>query len=183
MRLISQKMGLRPIGIVLLLWSFSAQVHAAMDWTFSTNNTTGAPGSTVGWGYTITNLDTVNWLSLTGLSVDPFLHGTPQLIFDYPNIAPNSSLSVPYDGSAGLYQFTWDANAPLGYTHSGLFTLSAEWYIGEPYMGGVFVGVAPERSASYTATATVVPLPAAWMLFASGFAGLALLRRRRISQG
>lgn len=181
MRLISQKTLSRSISVTLLLWIFSAQVHAATDWSFSTNNTAGAPGATVGWGYTITNFDSVNWLSLTGLSVDPFIHGTPQLLFDYPAIAPGSSLSVSYDGINGLYQFTWDSNAPLGFTNSGQFTLSADWYNGDPFAGGSFIDVAPERSASYTAT--VVPLPAAWVLLTSGLAGLALSRRRKNTEG
>jgi hypothetical protein len=177
MRLNTQRTVLRLCGTAMLLVVCIPQAYAASFWSFNTNDTAGAPGTTVGWDYTISNLDSMDWLSLTGLNVDPFLHGTPQLLFDFPIIAPSATLTVPYDGTNGLYELTWDGTAPMGFVNTGKFTLSADWYNGDPLTSGSFIAAAGDQSVTYRAT--VVPVPAAWVLFASGLAGLTAFRRRK----
>jgi hypothetical protein len=45
----------------------------------------GPAGSTVGWGYAITNSALNDWLLMTGLSAGSFLNGTPDSsLFDFP---------------------------------------------------------------------------------------------------
>lgn len=145
-------------------------------WDFSTIPANGAvsgpPGSTVKWDYHISNTNTNYWLLITVLGVDSFQHGDPYDAFDYPSIAPGSSA----DGT--LYEFTWYATAPVGFTNSGLFTLSAEFYDRDPFDGGSFVSSAGDDiSKPYTANA--VPVPPSIFLMASGLVGIWYLRRLR----
>jgi hypothetical protein len=115
----------------------------------------GPAGSTVGWGYSITNNDTTDWLVTTDLTAGTFTNGTPDpSLFDFPDIAPGATVTVPYDPTtgAGLFGLTWNANAPIGFTDSGLFTLSAEWWSGDPLAGGSFLQAAADETAAYSAT-------------------------------
>src|SRR5207249_1049270 len=64
----------------------------------SSGDVAGPAGSTVGWGYTITNSALNDWLVMTGLSAGSFLNGTPDSsFFDFPILAPQTTLSVPFD--------------------------------------------------------------------------------------
>lgn len=140
---------------------------------------TGTPGSTVGWGYTITNQSANYWLMVTGLSADVFLYGTPNsFVFDFPILAPGATLTVPYDplGPFGLFEFTWDPTAPIGFTNTGTFTVSAEFWTDDPFAGGAFFDSAADQSAAYSVT--VVPEPSTFLLLATGLAGLALRKKR-----
>jgi hypothetical protein len=183
-----QRYLLLVLGMVLLLGRPSA--YAIPDWTFEMipmdGSVAGPPGSTVGWGYTISNPDPLNWLAPWNVSADSFMNGSPNLIFDFPLVAPLTTVTVPYDGINGFYQLTWDASAPVGFTNSGLFIVSADWYDADPFAGGNFLEAAPDRTALYSASVVSaapapVPEPAIWLLMASGFAGLALWRRRSAS--
>ena len=151
----------------------------------------GPPGSTVGWGYTFTNQSTSNWLVLTGVNADVFQHGTPSAaLFDFPVLAPTTTLTVAYDpiNGFGLFEFTWDPNAPVGFTNSGIFIVNAEWWSGDPFAGGSFVSFATDQSDAYSATvtpSTAVPEPSSLLFMLTGLAGVAMrkasaLRRARM---
>jgi hypothetical protein len=140
----------------------------------------GAPGSTIGWGYEITNNDTTSWLATTGLEADAFARATPNSsLFDFPVVEPGQTLSVPYDGNNGLYELTWDANAPGGFINSGIFTLRVEWY-DNPDLNGLPLQSAEDQvgySAKVTGSQVPVPEPASILLMASGLIGCAVLRK------
>src|SRR5690349_3652445 len=91
---------------------------AAMADTYSFNvlppDVTGPADSTVGWGYEISNQSTTSWLEVTTLNAGVFEHGITNSLFDFPIIAPLTTVSVTFDpiNSIGLYELTWDANAP-----------------------------------------------------------------------
>ena len=171
----------------LLIVSGTQDVFASppdpQDFSFSTfpaSDIFGPPGSTVGWGYTITNLDTSDYLSFSNanLSADVFTDGTPLSLFDFPTIAPGATLTVSFDETSGtgLYQFTWDPSAPPGDSNSGLFLLSgAEFDTAD----GMKVADAPDHSTPYLVTdsATVVPEPSTLPLFALGIAVIVFLRK------
>src|ERR1039458_9152866 len=108
----------------------------------------GAPGSTVGWGYTITNQSSTLWLVTTAMNSGPFVSSSPDLLFDFPVIDPGATVTVAYDPSigAGLYDLVWDTSAPPGFSNSGDFTLSADWWTGDPSGTGVFLANAPDVS-------------------------------------
>lgn len=160
---------------------------AANTYTFSVppaENVSGPSGlfTLTGWGYTLQNQSSSDWLVTTSLNADPFQHATPQLIFDFPDLAPGASVTVPYDPltPAGLYQILWDQNAPAGVVDSGMFTLSAEWWSGDPTSGGTLIAAAPDASQPYTATLT--PEPATMILIALSlplFGVIGVRRRRR----
>jgi hypothetical protein len=153
----------------------------------------GLPGSTVGWGYTVTNT-TAEWIQTMSLNSDAFQMGSPNLIFDFPAVGPSSSVTLDFDmtGTAscalppcGLYELTWDNTAPLGFTNSGTFTLSSDFYSAEPGTPGAMdLGSAPDASAAYSATVSspsAVPEPSALSLLVSALAcGAAVRFGRRV---
>jgi len=93
----------------------------ADSYTFSTIPSNGAiggaPGETVGWGYSLTNNSLIEWLVTVGISADSFSNGVPTFLFDFPVLSPSSSVFEAYDPSvgAGLMSFTWDSSAPPGF--------------------------------------------------------------------
>lgn len=129
----------------------------------------GPQGSTVGWGYSLTNKSATDWLVTTAVNSDPFLFGSPTLLFDFPDLAPGGTASVPFDKGAGtgLYQLTWDSSAPLDFSNFGTFTLSAQWWTGDPLKGGAFLQNAPDSTQAYFATVsqtTAIPEPSPLVL-------------------
>ena len=142
----------------------------------------GAPGSTIGWGYTITNLDPTNWLETTALNADLFQQATPNaFLFDLPIIAPGATVTESYTpGLSGLYELTWDVTAPGGFVNSGSFILSGDWYDGDPLSGGAFLDSAIDQSTPYSATVSPglvpVPEPATSLLLALAIGSLVVWR-------
>src|SRR5262249_62104 len=149
-----------PIFATLLLVLPVATLSAAAAdlYTFALlpndGDVSGIAGSTVGWGYSITNESTTDWLVTTDLNADLFLFGTPDLIFDFPDLAPLATVSAPFDPNSGvgLYEFTWDPAAPPDFANFGTFTLSAEWWNGDPLNGGHFLSAASDENAPYFAS-------------------------------
>ena len=141
-------------------------------------------GVETGWGYSLHNESSSLWLVTTDLTAGTFQHATPDLIFDFPDLAPGATVAVPYDPftPAGLYQIGWDTDTPPGFVNSGSFRLTAEWWNGDPLAGGTFVSAAPSASQSYTAA--LAPEPATLGL-AAGFLsvfGIVCSLRRRVAR-
>ena len=143
----------------------------------------GAPGTTIGWGYEITNSSPTYWLLATDVHASaPFLYGiATSSPFEYPALALLSSVSVLYDGISGLADLTWDTNAPAGFSNVGKFILSASYYDGDPFNGGNYIADAGVHDAAYQATISPAPVPevSTWqslsMLMLLG--GLLIVRR------
>jgi len=154
-------------ALLLLLASGSAFAEAiSLTLIPAAGDVFGPAGSTIGWGYTITN-DTSNWLVTMALSADVFQNGTPDTFFDFPVLAPGTSATVDFAADvSGLYQLTWDDTAPTGFVNSGTFVLSSDYFDGDPSMGGKDIGLAPDLTAAYSAT--VSPEPPVALLFSSG---------------
>ena len=140
-------------------------------------------GQTVGWGYTIQNLSTAYWYMATGLTSSSFTYATANpngAIFDYPILAPSApAVTVPYQysvtGSTGLFEIKWNTGLQYNTHETGFFTLSGDFYNGNPLASGTYVGAAPDVSTLYDASA---PEPLSLLLFVTGF-GVALLARKR----
>ena len=147
----------RSATMALLCIALLASATASADiysFTVLPNDVAGTAGSTVGWGYTISNQSLTSWLVITTLNAGAFDHGTPNSLFDFPDIAPGASVTVGFDaaGLAGIYELTWDTSAPAGFVNSGFFDLSAQWWDGDPLAGGNFLSSALDESAAYSAT-------------------------------
>jgi len=119
-------------------------------------NVSGAAGSLVGWGYSLTNDSSADWFLATNLNSDSFSNCTPTSLFDFPDVAPGAIVTEAFDSvnSIGLYELQWDPSAPVGFVNSGDFTLSGKWYDGDPFNGGTFIADATDTELPYTATVT-----------------------------
>ncbi|MGH9814850.1 MAG: hypothetical protein ACRD6I_02110 [Candidatus Acidiferrales bacterium] len=151
--------GIAALAAVFLL----APAAQADSWTLALAPPGGAisgpAGSTIGWGFTVTNQSATNWLMLTGITADLFQQATPDAsIFSFPILAPMSTLSVAYNAATfeGIFQITWDATAPVGFTNLGVFIVTGEFWDADPFAGGGFVSLALDQSAAYSATSVTV---------------------------
>ena len=172
---------------ILLALCVSALPALAADvYTFSLlgpENVSGPGGvpTLTGWGYAIQNHSSTDWLVTTNLTAGTFLHATPQLLFDFPDLAPGATVTVPYNPvppAAGLYQILWDQDAPPGFVNSSNFTLSTQWWSGDPTNGGSLIDTAPSISEPYTATLTPEPGSKELVPFALLLLGVTRILRR-----
>jgi hypothetical protein len=136
-------------------------------------NVAGSAGSLVGWGYSISNQSASDWFLATNLNSDSFSDGMPTLLFDFPEVAPGTAVTEAFDAvnSIGLYELQWDPSAPAGFVNSGDFTLSGQWYDGDPFSGGNLINDAPDTLAPYAAgvaSSVTTPEPAGFSLIAIG---------------
>lgn len=169
-------------SLLLSVFLTAIPVMAADVYTFTVPDaiTVSTPaGLTTGWGYTLQNDSSSLWLVTTNLSVGSFQHATPDLLFDFPDLAPGATVTVPFNPvtGTGLYQITWDTNTPAGFVNSGNFILSAQWWNGDPTGSGTFVENAPTATQPYSATPT--PEPATIALMALSVLLLAVPRALR----
>ena len=181
----------KPLLVAGLFFSLTCPVSAGVIFTLlpADGNVSGVPGSLVSWGYSLTNTDSSNWFATTNLNSDSFANGTPTLLFDFPILAPSTTVTEAFDpvNSIGLFELQWDVSAPIGFVNSGNFTLSGEWWDGDPLNGGNFIAAAPDIALPYSATVTeggtaTVPDPSSWLLCLTtllAFACRRLLVRRR----
>ncbi len=145
----------------------------------------GPAGSTVGWGYSITNDSSTDYLTLTGVDSDLFLatDGTPDAsIFDFPVLAPLQTITEDYDPIAfvGLFQFTWNSGLPVGTTETGNFTVYAQFCDSADLSN---CGDTVSESAAYTATvspsgAVATPEPSTILLLSTALFALGIYSRR-----
>jgi hypothetical protein len=170
-----------------LFFSLTCPVSAGVVLTLlpSDGNIFGAPGSLVGWGYSLTNTDSSNWFMSTNLNSDSFSNGTPTPLFDFPILAPGDAVTESFDSvnSIGLFELLWDGSVPVGFVNSGNFTLSGEWWDGDPLNGGSFIAVAPDVALPYSATvvegSSAVPEPSGCWLCLGALVAMACRRQPR----
>ena len=128
---------------------------------------TGAPGSTIGWGYSITDTST-NWLQPLGLSATAFGNLNPTAIFDFPAIAPGQTVTETFSTSTlngpcaslpcGFYEVAIP-NGTSPETVTGMFTISSDYYDGDPNAGGSDIGPAADLSSDFAVTVAPSTVP------------------------
>ena len=178
---------------ILLLAASSAGIASADLTLLPTPDITGTPGSTIGWGYTITNTSS-DWLETTGLTAPSFPFGTPVAIFDYPVVAPNSSVTETFSTTTlnngctllpcGIYEITLPVTLPSNPTISGSFDVTTELFDSDPLtnLNASDLGAGPTLSADFQVSeipGSPVPEPREYgLLLAFGLALIALRLQR-----
>ena len=154
----------------------------------------GAAGSTVGWGFTLTN--DVNWIEVVQAQFcldsplnNPCFLASAQfvdIISNPPNdviVGPSGSVSQIYAplSNLGLGSFLISPGAAVGSFVAGNILLTYNVFDADPNAGGNQIGFnqAISASARVTVTATALPEPATWGLAGIGLAGLVARRLRR----
>lgn len=170
--------------LALAVLAFASSLATADNLTYTFNvippsgNIIGAPGATVGWGYSITNNSSSEDLVTTALNAGSFFFGTPVSFFDFPIIAPSATVTENFVANTmGLYQETFLRNLPPGSSDTGVFTLSAE-FCSDPNNPGTCTGV-PDTMVAYSASVSAVPEPPTLLLSGTGLLGLFELVRRK----
>jgi len=179
------------LALGLLLTTCPSQADS-LTFTVIPPDVSGPAGTTVGWGFSITNTSTsADYLDISGIDSDLFLStdGIPDAsIFPFANLAPGQTATQLYDpvDQLGLFQFTWNADVPIGTTETGDFTLygafcdpSVDIYCAED-------GSVPSNalaSAAYSATVSpsgvaTVPEPGSVGLLLAGIGSLFAMRKR-----
>jgi hypothetical protein len=155
-------------GVVLLAYLPLRADTYSFSLVPASGNIGGSPGSAVGWGYSLENNSSSDWLVTSNLQAGTFLDGSPNPLFDFPDLGPGELVTVPFDPVAGLglYELIWEVSAPSGFSNTGTFELDAQWWTGDPLNGGAFVGDAPATTINYSAVVTSpVPEPSSSFLF------------------
>jgi hypothetical protein len=176
-------------------------------WSFEllpTAKINGAQGETIGWGYSITNKDPINFLCVNNIGSDTLFENVDVSamggagVFDLPIVNPKTTWTIIYTywapdikpdpldpsktimiiNSTGLYEITWANSAPNGFENKGNFELSTSWLDqgSNRINDRDFV-----MTASYSATVAPVPEPATLVLmgFGSSFLGIGIKRLRK----
>lgn len=196
--LLARRPGVRSFIVAAAGLLLVAATASADAFTFSVipsnGDIQGAPGSVIGWGYSITNDSSTDYVETEAVNAGIFQHATLDSgdYFDFPLVAPDTTVTVDFtvaDGSGfgtGLAALTWDVDAPAGFTNSGNFDLSACW----ANSAGTCIAAAPDAlvpySASVSAAATIPEPSSAGMMALAAFvfsAGVLISRIRRNLRG
>jgi hypothetical protein len=119
------------LGVVLAVASAFAAPAVRGDslvFTVLPPDISGSPGETIGWGYSITNNSTADYLDITNVDSSLFTIGSADstpFIFSFVTIAPGETEMQAYDPAniLGLFEVAIDPNATLGAMDSGFFGL------------------------------------------------------------
>ncbi len=146
----------------------------------------GAPGSTIGWGFTITS-DLPDYMAITYVEFTPppaFGTFTDFAGYNFLVIGPSGTVTQAFNAGAmsGLGSFQILGSATPG-VYNGELWVHWESYAddpsggpsGDPTGSGVF-----QPAVSITVTApTAVPEPGSWLMFAGGLGAVCFLRRKK----
>lgn len=188
-----------PFVVLVFMVAFLVATPSAradgdsLTFTLIPADVSGPAGTTVGWGFTITNSPTsTDYLDISEIDSDLFsaTDGTPDAsIFLFPNLAPGQSVTQVYDpvDGLGLFQFTWNPDVPVGTTETGEFRLfgafcdpTVDQFCAED--GSVQSTVLATASYSAVVTSpgsTVVPEPSTGLFLLTGVIGTLFWGSRR----
>jgi hypothetical protein len=144
------------IGTVILSTAviLSPPIAAAQTITLTptpASSQSGTAGTTLGWGYTITN-NTADYYQPEALDLTPMANDTPNILFDFPTVAPGSSVSEVFNAVTGTGLVEILLGGAAGTVDTATLTM-----IGELFADGALtqdLGAAPNVAAAITATTT-----------------------------
>ena len=182
----------RALFAVLSAGLFATCVHAApiFQLTPSSGIVSGVPGSTVGWGFTLTN--TSNFLVVTGASFTPAsLYGTFQDYISAFNFvvvgpAPESSTVTQSFSSvnhSGVGSFIINSTAPTGISIAGSLVLEYSVFSvdpNDPNFNPDIDTVIADATASAPADVNIAPEPASLFLTIAAALFLIGMSRRAV---
>lgn len=176
---------------LILLWA--ASLTAAPVLTLTPGGAlTGAAGTTVGWGFTLTP-DDAEWITVTGSFVLSESNGSLGVYGDLigsqggpvggllpPSPQPDWVQDFDLGLFTGLGYYAIDPLAAAGAVNSGTIRVLYERFSDDPTQCGDCFVASGEWDVEFTVTVedTSVPEPGTWMLIATG-AGAVLIRRMR----
>ena len=181
------------LALGLLLTAYAVRADS-LTFTVTPVDVSGPAGTTVGWGFTITNdpNTTGDYLDISGIDSDLFLssNGIPDAsVFLFPNLAPGQSLTQLYDpvNGLGLFQFTWNAGLPIGTSESGVFGLMGafcdptvdQFCAEDGSVASSLLATGGYAATVIPAPGTPVPEPPSVLLLISGLIGIGSWTARR----
>jgi PEP-CTERM motif len=178
------------LGILLAAAVATGARADSVSFTATPTDVSGPAGSTVGWGYTITNNSTTDYLDINSIDSDLYsaTDGIPDAsIFNFPNLAPGQTVTQAYDpvDGLGLFQFTWNAGVAVGTTESGLFGLygafcdaSDPFCVDDGDVQGSDVAFASYSATVVPAAGVPTPEPGTLLLCGLGLIALGILQKR-----
>jgi hypothetical protein len=181
------------LALGLLLTTRSSRADS-LTFTVIPPDVSGPAGTTVGWGFSITNTSTSgDYLDISSIDSDVFADGTADgSIFTLAPLAPGQTATQLYDpvNNLGLFQFTWNSGLPVGTTESGQFRLyglfcdpTVDQYCAEHHPDSSVVLASADYSATVGPSGVVTtPEPSSVCLLLAGI-GLVFVMRKRIGQG
>lgn len=174
----------RALFSFLSIGLITACAQAAPMLVLSPSNgvVSGTPGSTVGWGFTLTN--NTDYLVVTGSTFTPTsLYGNYQDYIGTDNFivvgpSPEStSVSQSFDSTAltGVGGFTIDSTAPVGFSPSGALTIYYDLFSQDPNSPNFDPSsqIGSDDTLSQTVRVNITPEPASLLLMSAGFLLLA----------
>jgi PEP-CTERM motif len=180
------------LSLSLLLGATGASASVL---ALSLKDLAGAPGSRVGWGFTLSN-DTTFDLYVLRVYADGALFGTggnsalgtfrDDIAFTTANNGIVVAAGDTYTGSFpanGLASFALNSTAPNQVSVSGKLYLDYELYDSNVDFQGAGALTAKYQGQDALASVSVVPEPSTYALFSLGLGGLALLKRRQRKGG
>ena len=171
------------LTLAILLASQAARADS-VSFTLLPPDVSGSAGTTVGWGFSISNNSTTNYLDISAIDSSVFLDGTPDsspFLFSFSSLAPGATAVQLFDptNGLGLFQFTWDPTAPVGFTNTGFFGLQGAFcnpavdiFCAEDLSVPSTLLATADYSATVISSTSSVPEPSSLLLLVLGLCGL-----------
>ncbi|MBL8242467.1 MAG: PEP-CTERM sorting domain-containing protein [Bryobacterales bacterium] len=166
---------------------FAASLPAA-SLTLTPSTISGAPGSTIGWNFSLNN-DTPNWIIINNVAPSGFNPAlgafTEYAASNFNVVAPNTVFAENFNGSLlqGFGQFEIVPGAIIGDFTIGSFVVGYDTYSTDPLLdGGAGFITGTNTFVIESARVNVVdgvPEPATVILTGAALAAVLTLRRRR----
>jgi hypothetical protein len=183
-----------PLFLILLLTATVSQASWMPVLTLDNQDLSGAPGSRVGWGFSLYN-DSPFDLYVLRVFADGTLFGTngasaigafrDDINYNYPGVGITLATGATYLGSFpgdGLASFAINAGAPVGGSVNGKIYLDYEVYDTNLNFKGAGALTAQYNNqdalASVTVNASAVPEPSTYALLCIGLGVVGFVRRK-----